>query len=187
MKYRGWLGSTKTGRSGWPGSMRNGESRWLKRQMPPSRRSSLWWAQLTQSSCCPGASPLQFPFATWMKWWPPLCNEKSTSQHPNDYNCTLARGLTGPAPSQSSLSNWDSSSSSASPAGYHLCWHSPGWMPICQIHCWPNTEKVGSLFQQQTQWSTQQANLCWLSRGWGWELTQLYKGWWGHAQISTRG
>ena len=47
MKYRDWLGSMKIDGSGWPGGMRNGEPRWLKRQMLPSRRSSLRQSQLT--------------------------------------------------------------------------------------------------------------------------------------------
>ena len=61
-EMQGLLGSTKIGRSGWPGSMTNGEPRQLKRLTLPSRRSSLRQAQLTQSSCCSHASPLQFPF-----------------------------------------------------------------------------------------------------------------------------
>ena len=80
MKLWSWWGSTKIGGSGWLGSMKNDKPRWLKRQTLPSRRSSLRQAQLTQSSCCPGASPLQFPFTTWMKCWQMLHDRDRTSQ-----------------------------------------------------------------------------------------------------------
>ena len=72
--------------------MRNGKPTWPKRQMLPSRRSSLMQAQPTQSSCYPHVSPLQFP----------MLHGLSTDHHcatgrgcPNIYHCTWAGGLTG--------------------------------------------------------------------------------------------
>ena len=65
---------------------------------------------------------------------------------PSDYHCAWARGLAGPGASrQSSSSHWHSTSSTASPTGYHLCWHSLGWALICWIYCWPHAESVTAL------------------------------------------
>ena len=55
--------------------MRNSKPRWPEKWTPPSWKSSLRQTQLTQSSYCPGASPLQFLFhymnevlATTVQW-----------------------------------------------------------------------------------------------------------------------
>ena len=45
---------------------------------------------------------------------------------------------------QSSSSNWNSTSSSASHSGYPLCYHSPCRVPNHWIYCWPHAEKSGT-------------------------------------------
>ena len=62
--------------------MRGGEHGWSNRKMPIFKRSLPRWAQLTLSSYCLGAFPLQFPSTTWTEHWALSCNRMRMSQLP---------------------------------------------------------------------------------------------------------
>ena len=88
MKYRGWLGSTKIGRWGWPGSMRNDKPRWLKKQTPPSKKSSsdeLNW--LSQTAALVHLLCSSHSLHEWSAGH--HCATRRRCQ--NDYHCTQAR------------------------------------------------------------------------------------------------
>ena len=134
----------------WPGL--------LKRQTLPSRSSFLRQAQLTQSSCYPGASPLQFPFATWMKHWPQLPNRKRTSQlltlYPSQrahrpqtsQTVQLIKRLTPPLPVPPFL---DIPFTGTPQLGAHL---QESLKALCR--------KSGTALQQHPLWAKKQADPC---------------------------
>ena len=140
MNGRCWLENIRTDRLGWPQNVRTSEPRWLKRWMPPSGRSSLKQAQLTQLGYFPGASPpppilAWFPYATWVRHWLAPCNEE-----------WMPQWLTGLGlHEQPCMSNGDSTSSNSSHARHFPYEHSPSWVLTHKVHHWSPVQKVGLL------------------------------------------
>ena len=154
------------GGSNRPGGMRGGKHGWLSRWMPPFKRYFPRWGQLTPSSYCLDASPLQFPSATWVQPWPPPHNRMRMSQLPQLHPNLRAHQLQAPQAVQfihPELHHFQY----LPHVRYPLCRHSSNGAPICQVPSHPHTEKMGLLSLQLTWWSSQQEDPCWPPRGWG--------------------
>ena len=139
-----WQSVDQIGQETWKMASRDGQKGWchLSRDLFPGKLNQL--NQVAALVHLLHSSPLLHEWSTghhYATGW----------GHPSYDHCTWTGGSTGSRPlKQSSSLNWNSASSSTSLTGYPLCWYSPSGMPICWVHCQPQTEKAGPLFQWLT-------------------------------------
>ena len=123
------------------------EHKWLKRQMPPFMWSLLRWAELTQSSCCLGASPLTVPLHYMSDALATTAgNRKRTFQQPS-LNLSWRAHRLWMSSDSPAHQNWDSASSRTSLTRYLFLLALPqlGAL-ICWVHCQSCTEKTRTAF-----------------------------------------